>query len=480
MNRMPFRYLWPVLLTTAVLLGLCTVTAVLLFRHRAGMSETLRENIVSRRAAADLEEDLLTLHGLLRDRVEGVGSLHDQIRVHLDEIDRYADRDDEKRLADAVRDSYERYERAWRGRPQPTNPGHAEAVARLVRLVQTELRPRCAQLREYNTRRIEESAEEHRQGLRWLAWGMVLVGSAGAAGGLVLGYGASRALSRAVRRLQVNIRDAAGKLSRALPEIVVTEVGDLEGLQEQIQGLVGRIEQVVRKLQQREHEVLRAEQLAAVGQLAAGVAHEIRNPLTSIKMLVQAGREAGSSGLPPEDLEVIEREVRRMERSLKTFLDFARPPKPVREEVNLADVIERTLGLIRGRAAKQHVGVRFDYPSGGVRYVGDGEQLQQVLVNLVLNALDAMPVGGTLEVQLQRAADGRVEVAVLDTGPGIPDWMGDKLFQPFVSSKETGLGLGLVTSRRIVEDHAGTIAGGNRPGGGAAFVVRLPAQRVTA
>lgn len=479
MNRIPARYLLPVLLTTAVLLGLCTVTAVLLFRQRASMSESLRENIVSRRAAADLEEDLVTLHGLLRDRVEAVGSLHEQIRVHLDEIERYADRDEEVTLAGDVRETYRRYEQDWRELSPPDDPTHAEAVARLVGLIETEVLPRCAELREYNTRRIEGSAEEHRRGLQWLAWGMVIVGTAGAAGGLVLGYGASRALTRAVRRLQVEIRDAAGKLGRAMPEIVVTEVGDLDGLQEQLQGLVGQIEQVVRKLQQREHEVLRAEQLAAVGQLAAGVAHEIRNPLTSIKMLVQAGHEAGPPGLPPEDLEVIEREVRRMERSLKTFLDFARPPKPVREAIDLVDVVERTLGLVRGRAVKQRVAVRFDPPPGGVRYVGDGEQLQQVLVNLVLNALDAMPAGGALEVQLRAAADGRVEVAVLDTGTGIPEGMAGKLFQPFVSSKETGLGLGLVTSRRIVEDHAGTIVGGNRPGGGAAFVVSLPAQRVT-
>jgi len=158
MNRMPSRYLWPVLLTTAVLLGLCTVTAVLLFRQRAGMSEALRENIVSRRAAADMEEDLTTLHGLLKDRVENVGSLHEQIRAHLNDVVRYADRAEAKELADAVRESYGQYERAWRELPPPTDPAHAEAVGRLAGLVEAELKPQCHALREYNTLRIEESA----------------------------------------------------------------------------------------------------------------------------------------------------------------------------------------------------------------------------------------------------------------------------------------------------------------------------------
>src|SRR5205823_1271482 len=181
-------------------------------------SESLRQNIVSRRAAADLEEDLLTLNGLLRDRNERVGSLHDQISAHLDEIERYADSAEEKRLATAVRDSYARYHQQWQRLPPASDPAaHEAAVGRLVGILVAEVRPQCHELREFNTRRIEESAEEHRRGLRWLAWGMVVVGTAGAGGGLVLGYGASRALSRSIRRLQVNIRDAAGKLGQALP-----------------------------------------------------------------------------------------------------------------------------------------------------------------------------------------------------------------------------------------------------------------------
>ena len=104
----------------------------------------------------------------------------------------------------------------------------------------------------------------------------------------------------------------------------------------------------------------------------------------------------------------------------------------------------------------------------------DASQLQQVLVNLVLNALDAMPTGGTLTVRVRQVA-GWVELEVADTGSGIVRDVLPKLFQPFVSSKETGLGLGLVISRRIVEDHGGTIDAANRPEGGATFFVRLPA-----
>src|SRR5439155_11306425 len=132
--------------------------------------------------------------------------------------------------------------------------------------------------------------------------------------------------------------------------VVLAEGDDFASLDRQVKDLVGQVVQVVEKLQQREREVLRAERLAAVGQLAAGVAHEIRNPLTSIKMLVQTGRESGPGGLADEDLGVIEQEIRRLERSLQTFLDFARPPRLERSRRDLVPLVEHTLNLLRGRA----------------------------------------------------------------------------------------------------------------------------------
>ncbi len=225
----------------------------------------------------------------------------------------------------------------------------------------------------------------------------------------------------------------------------------------------------------RERQMVRAEQMAAIGQVAAGVAHELRNPLTSIKGLVQVNlREAEAHGLPAEDLRVIEHEVRRMERTLQTFLDFARPPRPDRRRLDLVAVVDRVYALVGGRARKQQVALRSDRPEGSVWVDGDQDQLQQLVLNLVLNALDAMPHGGAVEVELRPPRDGHAELLVRDTGPGIAAHILPKVFETFVSSKETGIGIGLPVSRRIAEDHGGSLSAYNLPTGGACFTLRLP------
>jgi len=230
-------------------------------------------------------------------------------------------------------------------------------------------------------------------------------------------------------------------------------------------------------LRQGDHEqqLLRAEQMMAIGQVAAGVAHELRNPLTSIKGLMQVNfRELKRRGLPTADLEVIEHEIRRMEKNLQAFLDFARPPQPDRRLQAIAPIAERVLALVRGRARKQLVELKFLHHDPLVQAEVDGDQVQQMLLNLVLNALDAMPQGGTVEVELGLPRDGFVEIHVRDTGPGIAPHILPKVFETFVSSKETGVGLGLPLSRRIAEDHGGALTAYNLPVEGACFLLRLP------
>jgi two-component system sensor histidine kinase HydH len=181
--------------------------------------------------------------------------------------------------------------------------------------------------------------------------------------------------------------------------------------------------------------------------------------------------------VPANDLRLVEQEIRRVERSLQMFLDFARPPKPERRPLDLTTAVERAFGLISGRAAQQKVTLRFTKPEGAIVVEADADQIQQLLVNLTLNALDAMPCQGELRIELGHTADGQIELRVLDTGQGITPQMLPRLFEPFVTTKETGAGLGLAVSRRIVEDHGGKLWAENRPEGGACFTCRLDARR---
>jgi signal transduction histidine kinase len=250
---------------------------------------------------------------------------------------------------------------------------------------------------------------------------------------------------------------------------------DLSFLQLLAHLLAGARQRISLGQQKQDQKMRRAEQMMAIGQVAAGVAHELRNPLTSIKGLVQVNlREAKRQGLPGDDLAVIEHEIRRMERTLQTFLDFARPPQPDRQPLLLNEIVYRVFALVSGRARKQSVTLNHELQPD-VKILADGDQMQQLLLNLVLNALDAMPDGGMLEVQVSQNRDRQVEMLVHDTGPGIAPHILPKVFETFVSSKETGVGLGLPVSQRIAEDHGGTLSAYNSPGGGACFVLRLPA-----
>lgn len=218
-----------------------------------------------------------------------------------------------------------------------------------------------------------------------------------------------------------------------------------------------------------------AEKVAVVARMATGLAHEMRNPLTSIKLLVQSNRETlETDNELREDLQIIEDELRRIERSLNTFLDFARPRKPDQRPLDLTGLVDRTFKLIEFRSAKQNVDLRLVAAERPVFVEGDWEQIQQLLLNLALNALDAMPHGGRLEVEIQRSVNSQVRLVVADTGPGITPQVKARLFQPFVTSKETGVGLGLVISRRIAKDHGGRLIYEGSEKGRTRFVLELP------
>ena len=172
-------------------------------------------------------------------------------------------------------------------------------------------------------------------------------------------------------------------------------------------------------------------------------------------------------------MEVLEEEIIRLEQAVGSFLDFARPPRPYKKPVEVGPLVEQVADRVRGRAALQKVAVAVTTPRHPVVAELDPGQLQQVLYNLLFNALDAQPTGGRVAVAVVGDAD-RVVIRVEDDGPGLPPAVRDRLFEPFVSTKDAGMGLGLSICRRIVETHGGEIAAADRPGGGTVFTVRLP------
>jgi signal transduction histidine kinase len=221
-------------------------------------------------------------------------------------------------------------------------------------------------------------------------------------------------------------------------------------------------------------EARRREALAAVGEMAAGLAHEVRNPVAAIRGAAQAITPGASAGESAEMLEVIQEETARLGRVVGEFLDYARPASPRREPVDLGETARRVVrdaGL-----AGLDLRIELEIDDGVARTRGDPEQIRRAFENLVRNAGEATGGGGTLKVRI--ACSGTQVLARFeDDGPGIPDERLPTLFQPFQTSRPGGTGLGLALVHRIVETHGGEIRVDGRPGVGAVFTLFFPVDR---
>jgi signal transduction histidine kinase len=230
------------------------------------------------------------------------------------------------------------------------------------------------------------------------------------------------------------------------------------------------------------------DRLAALGEMSAGLAHEIRNPLAAIKGAIQY---LDPKKLPAEDrefLEIMVEEVNRLNGVVTQFLDYSRPLKPSMAPTDVNEVLEKTFKLLEPEVPG---GVRLEVELAEwvPRVQADAEQLKQVFLNLALNAFQAMPKGGRLSVSTRVARDELafwregarradvVEVRFRDTGPGVPEEARDSIFVPFYTTKENGTGLGLAICQRLVKAHQGSIVVRSAPGEGAEFLVSLPGLR---
>jgi two-component system sensor histidine kinase HydH len=229
------------------------------------------------------------------------------------------------------------------------------------------------------------------------------------------------------------------------------------------------------------------DRLAALGEMAAGLAHEIRNPLGAIKSAAQYLDPQSMKGEEGEFLQVIVEEVNRLNHVVSTFLDYARPYRGTFAPFDLNDALTKTVKLLLAKEIPSGVRVRMALTKDLPRVMGDAEQIRQVMLNLIINAVQAMDGKGrlivstrvsraTVESTLQdgTAREGMVEMRIKDSGPGIPPDVLKSLFIPFFTTKEKGTGLGLAICQRIAQAHGGTVEVRNRRGRGAEFTVKMP------
>lgn len=230
---------------------------------------------------------------------------------------------------------------------------------------------------------------------------------------------------------------------------------------------------LLRQSRLRLRRLYRAERLATVGQLAAGAAHEIRNPLTGIRSTIQYLRRDYEGNADKQELvDELIAEVDRIDQIIAGLLSFARPSDPSLEPVDLVEMLRQVAHLVATSARKAQVAVSLDLPSQPCAVEADPAQLKQVFLNLYLNAIQAMREGGVLTVRLVEAATG-YQVEVRDTGVGIPTEHLDKVFDPFYTTKEEGTGLGLAICYGIIACHHGQIDLASQPGQGTCVTVRL-------
>jgi len=353
--------------------------------------------------------------------------------------------------------------------------GDRESAAGLHKTVRTQFHQvlkRCDEFKDLHRKMIREAWEQGilvartMRGMAFLA--MALAGSIG----LLLAFLIVRQILDPLRTLALTA-DPGGNSRGAGDEV--------KALSRSVQGLIRNMDETYSELERSRETLLQAEKMALIGKLAAGTAHSIRNPLTSVKMrLFSLSRTLSLNTDQKEDFQVISEEIRHIDHIVQNFLEFSRPPKLKMQKVSPSEVIDLTIELLRHRLHTYEVEVVLERKTHLPQVTADPEQLKEVLVNILVNACEAMERGGIIRISEEEVeSKERGKTAVIrieDNGPGIPVALQDKVLQPFFTTKEQGTGLGLSIAARIIEQHGGWLDLTSQEGKGTTFIITLPAK----
>jgi len=309
---------------------------------------------------------------------------------------------------------------------------------------------------------------------------LILIGLVGLAVGVSGAALLGRRIARPIRRLAAGtIRVSRGDFSHKIPVESKDEIGDLA---RSFNEMSAQLLRARRQMEEANKRMVQAEKLASIGRLAATIAHEIRNPLTSVKLNIQKVFLTENLGeIEKEHLQISQEGIGHIERFIKDLLNFTRASELNLNRFSMEQIVEESIKLVRDACPEKSITLEKDFEPDLPEVVADGDKLRQVVSNVLRNAYEAVGEKGVVRVRMSAMAlDDRpfIRLTISDDGPGIPDKDRENIFEPFVTTKSAGVGLGLSIARKIMDQHGGAIRVTTGPGRGASFEILLPAKGV--
>ncbi|SPJ16049.1 Integral membrane sensor signal transduction histidine kinase [Syntrophobacter sp. SbD2] len=470
------------LVAIAMLGGSTTIWMV--HRMNSAVSSVISSKVAALNVSQELESSLAMQRGLLSYYyIDGKSEWLTQLDQYRFEFENWlkkarelADSGRERELLNDIESKYIRYSNLRERVIELYKAGKREegyALHKEVRSPFYSVRDLCEQFKQVQYERVSSISEGIRLKVAFFdtAASMAMVCALGL--GITLGV-------LLLSRVLVPIRLLALTAGRD-GGVSLDEPDEVKALGKKIQGLIESVDSTRIELDQSREHLLQSEKLAQIGKLAAGVAHSIRNPLTSVKMrLFTLERTLLLSTAQKEDFEVISEEIRHIDTIVGNFLEFSRPPKLKIQKASPSEVVDMAVQLLRHRIDSYGVTLEVMRERKLPDVDCDPEQLKEVLVNLIVNACEAMGDGGRILITEEEGTNdpmGRVVVIrVSDSGPGIPEAIREKIFEPFYTTKQEGTGLGLSIANRIIHEHKGCLSVKCRPRKGAVFTITLPCQ----
>lgn len=456
------------------------------YRIESLFNRIIDKNVAAYQVVETLENALINQKGFVTyyfldndpGWLEQLGVYRQVFRERMKEARDFVERKDQEKIISEIEKEYEKYitlkDRVIgfykAGERETGLRHHGEVREYFFRTL--NLCEKYKELYINDIRKVKESSLTRTVKLRIVAVsaiGIVLVFSSALAFILV------RNILGPLRRLTFET-SGKGIQSKSSNEVTALSMG--------VQNLIDDMDHTKTELEKSRETLLQSEKMAMVGRLAAGVAHSIRNPLTSAKMRIfSLSRSLDMNAVQEEDFQVISREIAHIDTIIQNFIEFSRPPKLKKQKISPSVVTDLVLQLLRHRLDACNVGIRVERKKNLPVIEADPGQLKEVFVNIINNACESMEKGGQIIItereEISALLGPAVSISISDNGPGIPEAIHDQILQHFFTTKEEGTGLGLSIAGRIIENHKGSLDFFSEEGCGTTFIITIPLKENT-